>query len=156
MKQVSDLEKLRFYRDEVKHEFNLLAMRSTVLVTCQSFLVVPFGILAAAGNFRSVIIPTYLIAVLGIFVAFVLKEPINAAHRTIGKWLLKQRTLLKTSEELKDLALDRDMIPDVETDVRRDKDHEKSLAFSKLAPWAFCLFWFAAIAWSTIRIVAGF
>ncbi|KKL16455.1 hypothetical protein LCGC14_2495380, partial [marine sediment metagenome] len=26
MDRLSDLEKLRFYRDEVKHEFNLLAM----------------------------------------------------------------------------------------------------------------------------------
>lgn len=156
MEPLSDLDKLRFYRDEVKHEFSLLAMRSTVLVTCQSFLVVPFGILAAAGNFRLVIIPIYLIAVLGIFVALILKEPINAAHRTIGKWLLKQRTLVKTSEELGDFAIDRDRIPGVETDVGKDRDHEKSLAFTKVAPWAFFLFWFAAIVWSTIRLLIGF
>jgi hypothetical protein len=38
----SAFEELKFYREEVKHEFNLLAMRTTILVTCQSFLVVPF------------------------------------------------------------------------------------------------------------------
>ncbi len=30
-------DRLRFDRDEVKHEFNLRAMRSNIFVTCQSF-----------------------------------------------------------------------------------------------------------------------
>ena len=51
MEPLSEYDKLRFYRDEVKHEFNLLAMRSNILVTCQSFLIVPFAILNTAANF---------------------------------------------------------------------------------------------------------
>jgi len=156
MEPLSDIDKLRFYRDEVKHEFNLLAMRSTILVTCQSFLVVPLAILNTVASFRSVLVLVYLIAVLGIFVALILLEPINAAHRTIEKWLLKQRSLLKRSEDLKDLVIDRDMIPDVETDLEKDRDHERSLAFSKAGPWAFSIFWILSIVWSTIRILAGF
>lgn len=156
MNPLSDLEKLRFYRDEVKHEFNLLAMRSTILITCQSFLVVPFAILQTVANFRAVLFYVYLIAALGIFVALVLREPINAAHRTIHKWLLKQRSLMKTSEELRDLAIDRDMIPGVETDLDKDKDHVRSLAFSSYSPWAFCMFWFASIVWSTVRACVRF
>ena len=89
MEPVSDLDKLRFYRDEVKHEFNLLAMRSNILVTCQSFLIVPYAIFNTVGNFRSVLVPVYLLTALGIFVVYILREPINAAHRTISKWLLK-------------------------------------------------------------------
>jgi hypothetical protein len=156
MEPLSDLEKLRFYRDEVKHEFSLLAMRSTILVTCQSFLVVPFAIFNTVANFRVVIVPVYLTAVLGIFVALILLEPINAAHRTIDKWLLKQRSLLKASEGLRDITIDRDMIPGVETNLGKDKDHVKSFAFSKYGPWAFCLFWCAAIVWSTLRAFVGF
>jgi hypothetical protein len=154
--KLSDLDKIRFYRDEVKHEFNLLAMRSTVLITCQSFLILPFAILSTATNFRALVIPVYLVTVLGVFVALILRGPINAAHRTIEKWLLKQRGLLKTSKGLEDLMIDRDNITDVEKDLNKDTDHIKSLAFSRYGPWAFCLFWFAAVVWSTIRVFLGF
>ncbi|HEB30699.1 MAG TPA: hypothetical protein ENI15_07460 [Spirochaetes bacterium] len=151
MDRLSDLEKLRFYRDEVKHEFNLLAMRSTILVTCQSFLVVPFAILQTVAGFRAVLVIVFLIAILGVFVALVLREPINAAHRTINKWLIKQRGLMQVSEELADLAIDRDMIPGADAEIDKDKDHIRSLAFSRLSPWAFCIFWIAAVVWSVIR-----
>ena len=156
MEQLSDIDKLRFYRDEVKHEFSLLAMRSTILVTCQSFLVVPFAILQTVSNFRAVLISVYIIAALGIFIALILRRPLNAAHRTIDKWLSKQRMLFKGSEELRDLMIDRDMIPGVEMDLNRDRDHMMSLAFSRYGPWAFFLFWFAAVVLSTFRVLFGF
>jgi len=156
MEQLSDIDKLRFYRDEVKHEFSLLAMRSTILVTCQSFLVVPFAILQTVSNFRAVLVSVYIIAALGIFIALILRRPLNAAHRTIDKWLSKQRMLFKGSEELRDLMIDRDMIPGVEMDLNRDRDHMMSLAFSRYGPWAFFLFWFAAVVLSTFRVLFGF
>jgi hypothetical protein len=31
---LSDVEKLKFYREEVRHELSLLGMRSTMLVFC--------------------------------------------------------------------------------------------------------------------------
>jgi hypothetical protein len=156
MEPVSDLDKLRFYRDEVKHEFSLLAMRSTILVTCQSFLVVPFAILQTAARFRTVLIPTCFIAVLGIFVALILREPLNAAHRTIDKWILNQRRLLKTSKRLEDLTIDRDLLPGVDDDAGQDRDHVKSLAFSRFGPWSFTLFWIAVLLWSGVRLFWGF
>ena len=156
MEHVSDLEKLRFYRDEVKHEFNLLAMRSTILVTCQSFLVVPFAILSTASNFRGVLAVVWLVAALGVFVAFVLFGPINAAHRTIDKWLLKQRVLFKSNESLKDLAIDRDTVSGADVEIQLDRDHIKSVSFTRYGPWAFIFFWCGAVIWSTIRVVIGF
>ncbi|MGQ9614986.1 MAG: hypothetical protein ACUVWJ_01130 [Spirochaetota bacterium] len=156
MESISGLDKLRFYREEVKHEFNLLAMRSNILVTCQSFLIVPYAIFNTVSNFRSVLVPVYLLSALGVFVVFILREPINAAHRTISKWLLKQRSLLKTSEELRDFTIDRDMLPEVEIDSSKDSDHVKSLAFTRYGPWAFSFFWYASIIWSTLRGIMGF
>jgi hypothetical protein len=153
---VSDFDKLRYYREEVKFEFGLLAMRSTILVTCQSFLVVPFAILQTAATFSTVLIPTLVIGVLGVFVAMILRGPLNAAHRTIDKWVMKQRSLLKTAQTLADLTIDRDMIPGVETNLKEDRDHVKSLAFSRYGPWAFICFWAAAVLWSTFRAAAGF
>jgi hypothetical protein len=72
MDQISDIDKLRFYREEVKHEFSLLAMRSNVLVTCQSFPVVPSAILNTVANFNAAIVAIYLVAALRMFVALIL------------------------------------------------------------------------------------
>ena len=156
MEKPSDLDKLTYYRDEVKHEFNLLAMRSNILVTCQSFLVVPWGIINTAANFRRVLVPSFMIAALGIFVALVLLEPINAAHRTIGKWLVKQRALFRETRTIGDMVIDRDTIPGADKDANKDRDHVKSLAFTRYSPWAFILFWAAAAVWTTVRAATGF
>jgi hypothetical protein len=151
VREISELDKLRFYRDEVKHEFNLLGMRSTMLVFCQSFLVVPFAILNTAANFRTVLAAEYLIAVLGILLARILAEPINAAHRALDQWLLKQRSLQQQSESIRELAIDRDLIPGAATDLRADQDHARSLTFSRFAPTVFILFWVAAAVFCTVR-----
>lgn len=150
MGPLTELETLRFYREEVRHEFGLLAMRSTMLVTCQSFLIVPFAILHTAPSFRRVLVPLFLIEALGLLVAVVLREPINAAHRTIGKWLVMQRALLQQSETLRVLALDRDLLEEAVQDPDRDEDHARSLAFSRLAPWAFVGFWVASAIWTVV------
>jgi hypothetical protein len=149
--RASDLEKLRFYRDEVRHEFALLGMRSTMLVTCQSFLIVPFAILHTAADFRLVSVPLLMIAALGLFVAIVLRAPLNAAHQTIDQWIDLQRRLFASSgRELDGLALPRDATP-----VRGDRIHASSLAFSKAAPWAFLTFWLVAIGWVLFRVQSG-
>lgn len=141
MAKPSDLDKLRYYRDEVKHEFNLLSIRSTILITCQSFLVIPWGILNSSPNFPVVLVPCAMIAVLGIFVAFILLGPINAAHRTIGKWLVKQRALFRDTRTIGELVIDRDTIPGADENADKDRDHVKSLAFTRTSPWAFIFFW---------------
>jgi hypothetical protein len=147
----SDFDKLKFYRDEFKHEFNLLGMRSTMLVFCQSFLVVPFAILNTAADFPSVLLAEYLIGALGILLALLLTEPMNAAHRTMNMWLVKQRELLHRSETLHELASARDLIPGIIEDPRKDRDHFRSLAFSRFAPGLFIVFWLFAIAFCTFR-----
>ena len=119
-------------------------------------MIVPFAILNTAANFSSVLVPVYLVAALGIFVALVLLEPINAGHRTINKWLMKQRQLIKMEANLRELALDRDLLPDADQDIKKDKDHSRSLAFTRTGPWAFCTFWILAIVWSTIRAFLKF
>ncbi len=148
---ISDFEKLNYYRDEFKHEFNLIGMRSTMLVFCQSFLVVPFAILNTAAEFRTVLLAEYLIGALGILLALLLAEPINAAHRSLNMWLVKQRELLHRSETLRDLASDRDMIPGIIQSPNKDKDHFRSLAFSRYAPGTFVVFWIFAMIFCTVR-----
>ena len=83
MEKVTDTEKLRFFREEVKHEFNLLAMRSNILVTCQSFLVVSYAILNTVGDFRSAVPSIVIVAALGIFVALVLTKIVYLNNSTV-------------------------------------------------------------------------
>lgn len=149
------LDRLRFYRDEVKHEFNLLAMRSNILITCQSFLVVPFAILNGTTNFRAVAVPAALVAILGMYTAWVIQEPILVAHRLIEAWLMKQRKLLK-SVESDDYTTARDKVEGAPVDALNDEGHERSMAFSKQAPIAFLAFWGAAFIWIVFRAAAGF
>ena len=155
MGQITDIDKLRFYREEVKHEFSLLAMRSNILVTCQSFLVVPFAILNTVTNFRAAIVSVYLVAALGVFVALILVAPIRARHIKFYLASTLKNFEIKTSEELSDLALDRDTINGIDKDISKDKDHNKSLLFSKYAPWVFLIFWILAVVWATIRVYIG-
>lgn len=150
------MDKMRYYRNELSFEFNLLAMRSGLLVTCQSFLVVPLGILLAAPTFRPLLIPVCLIAALGIFVALILREPINAAHRVIAQWLIKHRALLKQNPALEDFAIDRDLIPGTDQDTGRDTAHVRSLAFTRYGPWAFVAFWVASLVFAVVRVAVGF
>ena len=49
-----------------------------------------------------------------------------------------------------------DLLPNVETDVEQDRDHVKSLAFSRFGPWSFTLFWTAALLWTGARYFLGF
>jgi hypothetical protein len=83
MNTLSDFEKPSFCRDEVRHEFSLPGMRSTLLVSRQSFPVVPFTILNTAANSRAVLAAEYLVAGPGMLLAMPLVKPINAAHRAL-------------------------------------------------------------------------
>jgi hypothetical protein len=148
---LSDLDTLRFIRDEITHEFNLLAMRSTMLITCQSFLVVPFAILHTASSFRWATTPLAMVALLGFSVAFWLRQPLGAADRTITKWMIKQRELFESAPHLRILAIDRDLIPGVSHDLTRDLEHQRSMTFSRRAPNAFMAFWICAMIWIAIR-----
>lgn len=152
---ISELDRLRFYRDEVKHEFSMLTPRLTILVTCQSFLVVPFAILNTAPRFRSVTVAVLLVALLGLTTALILVEPLRAGHRALEAWLKKQRQLIQSTPNLKVVAIDRDLIPGVPSDSKLDLDHHHSFAFSKYGPLIFSLFWLAALVFSIWRAATG-
>jgi hypothetical protein len=117
--------------------------------------VVPFAILNTAASFRAVLAAEYLIAALGILLALLLSEPLSAARRTMDKWLLKQRELQRRSPVARELAIDRDLIPGVELDLKNDREHFRSLAFWWYAPMVSMGFWVLAAAFCTGRVWVG-
>jgi len=87
------LELLKFYRDEIKQEFNLIAHRLTWYVTCQSFLLTAFAI--SKGNLPGGRwFPAYLLPTIAIALSILSFFPIKFAAQAIEKWLLKQTSLL--------------------------------------------------------------
>jgi hypothetical protein len=149
---VDDFRLLDFYRAEVKHEFNLLAMRSTILVTCQSFLIVPFAILQTAPDFLLVAPVAVAVAVLGIYTTTLIKRPIQTAHESIDGWLVKQRKLLQGLGSTSYMSA-RDAIEGAAEKSEHDEDHVASVAFSARAPGYFLRFWYFSLAWILIRVV---
>ncbi len=146
---------LQYYRQEVRHEFSLLTSRSSVLVTCQSFLIVPFAILNSVAPFRPVAVLTFLIVLLGAYTTWVIRAPMQASHLMLDEWLRKQRALLAgvPGDEYKTL---RDTAIGVAASTANDRVHQRSIAFSRTAPVAFLLFWLCAGAFVAARAGLGF
>jgi len=148
------LDLLNFYRSEVKHEFTLLSTRLNLLITCQSFLVVPFAILHNSANFKIVFIPSLLVIILGAYTSWLIRKPLNLTQKLIREWLVKQRRLLNSIHN-NEYKSTRDMILDVDQDTTKDTEHEHSLAFSKQAPLVFLMFWILAFIWTLLRLILG-
>ena len=146
-----DLDLLNFYRGEIKHEFTLLSTRLNLLITCQSFLVVPFAILNNALDFKMVFIPQILVILLGGYTAWLAQNPLSLTQKLIREWLQKQRILLRkiNGNEYKN---SRDILHNVEIDTIHDKEHEQSIAFSKQAPSVFLGFWVLGFIWTLVRM----
>lgn len=145
----TQIDVLRFCREEIRHEFSLLSVRMTWYVTCQSFLITAFAIFAANNFLKSFPWFNLSIALLGIATSYLTLSPVKATHETITLWLEKQRALFSDQhlEEncslLNQFSISRDFLP-ISDDVR----HRKSLIFSSYSPWIFIFVWTAFIALS--------
>jgi hypothetical protein len=146
------LELLNFYRSEIKHEFNMLSTRLNLLITCQSFLVVPFAILQNASNFLMVCIPSFLVIFLGAYTSWIVKRPLAITQNILGEWMVKQRLLLAqlNTDEYK---IQRDCLSGVHISTDNDSEHRQSIAFSRKSPNAFLFFWFCSFILSACRLI---
>jgi hypothetical protein len=145
------LEKLRFYRAEIQHEFNLLSNRVNAYITSQSFLVVGFAL--AMGNlnphwgslFRLIFPPA--LALLGIATSIQAWPGIRGACDSISLWREKQQRLFEHDPSMDDYRIER---PIVQSSQGRSMDiiHERSLWFAKCCPWIF------ATGWSVFGLLA--
>jgi hypothetical protein len=145
------LDKLKFYRSEIQHEFSLLSARISAYITSQSFLVIGFA--TSMGNmnprwgslFRLVF--PLAVTVLGLATSLLVWPGIQGACATIDLWHEKQQRLLDGDARLDDFRVERPLGPS-----RRghpvDLIHERSLIFARWAPVAFTGAWsvFGALA----------
>jgi hypothetical protein len=146
---------LLYYRAEVAHEFTLLTSRSTILVTCQSFLIVPFAILNSVAVFQTVALPALFVVCLGTYTSWIIRAPIQATHGMLDEWMCKQRRLLAAVEG-DEYKTTRDLLPGAAESTAHDRVHQRSIAFSRTAPIAFFLFWLCAGTFVVVRAAVGF
>ena len=130
---ITNLEKLNFFRDEIKHEFGLLGQRLAWYVTCQSFLITSFAI--SINKSSSLTWFSYVIIAIGICASILIGPAIWGAHRTIKMYGDKKRDLLK-NDELIDFRIPRDAFPFADDDI-----HKKSMYFSGVIPIVFIVIW---------------
>jgi hypothetical protein len=145
------LEKLRFYREEIKHEFNLLSNRVSAYITSQSFLVTGFAL--SLGNlnpqwgelFRQVFPP--MLVLLGLASSILVRPGIQGACDTIGLWHIKQDSLFENDPRMQEYRVLRCVVPCGQSDPV-DLIHRRSLLFARWAPLLF------AIAWSVFGVMS--
>jgi len=154
------LEKLKFYRDEDRQEWNLISNRVSSYITSQSFLVSAYTIAMGNGNPKwgdtfTLYFPL-LLATVGLFASFYAYPAISAARTIIELWHKKQgRLYLLNPDEaeknpeaaqhdpmMDDFRDGRPLIP-----ARRangepvDELHLRSLRFAIAMPWLFGITW---------------
>ena len=134
-RKLDNFDLLEFFRDEIKHEFNLLGQRMGWYVTCQSFLITAFAISLGA-RFKGPPWFSYTIALIGVATSALVYPAITGAHKTIDMYLRKKRELFRGAPELTELQIARD-----EFEVNADGVHKQSLAFSWLVPVMMAVLW---------------
>jgi hypothetical protein len=133
----TQIDVLRFCREEIRHEFALLSVRMTWYVTCQSFLITAFAIFTANNFLKSFPWFNLCIAVLGIVTSYLTLSPIKATHETIAMWLEKQRAVFSIPQLQEDHSKIHYSIPRNFLTISADARHQKSLIFSRYNPWIF-------------------
>ncbi len=146
------LEKLRFYRSEIKQEYDLLSNRVSSYVTSQSFLCIALTASMSNqnpkwGELFTLIFPI-VFSLIGIATSIQSIRAISAASKTIGLWHLKQNELFENTPELADFRIERVL---TETNSGKPKDvvFEHGLTFARWSPpifiAAWCVFFWLAI-----------
>jgi hypothetical protein len=159
----AQLELLKYYREEVRHEFNLLGTRVNSNLTAQSFLVASYAVaMVNFPNWGQNYATLFALGLCGLggLLSWRAKEGVDGACDIIKLWLGQQNRLFHDSQADSPVVT-ANLAPFV---VRRlkekhgttsnslsvtDETHEKSLKFSQLASPIFMFAW-AALALLTV------
>jgi hypothetical protein len=149
------LEKLKYYREEDKHEWNLLSNRISSYITSQSFLVTAYAVSMGNqhpkwGSWFTLIFPLIL-SFIGISTSYRALPGITGAVKVIELWHKKRdRLFLQNPEKdhpekdarMEDFRDDRKMKnSSYQGEKSIDEIHNRSLQFAVTAPWLFGISW---------------
>lgn len=165
------MEKLQYYRQENRHEWNLLSNRVSSYITSQSFLVTAYAVSMGNqnpkwGNWFTLIF-SLIVSIIGVATSLRARPGINGAVKILKLWHKKQdRLFFQNPDEAErdrkcaseDLSMidfndGRPMIIPKHSKEEAnkvesiDEIHNTSLQFATAAPWLFGISWlcFAAL-----------
>jgi hypothetical protein len=127
----------RTCRDEIKHEYGVLANRLNSYITSQAFLVSGYAISMGNmnptwGNQYRLLFPL-LLSVLGVVLTIRAHPGIAGVCQVIQHWHVKQKDLFKTGAKLDDYSvLKHDSVK---------KIHDSNLLFAQTSTWIFGSAW---------------
>ncbi len=127
----------RICRDEVKHEYGVLANRLNSYITSQAFLVSGYAI--SMGNMNPIwgssfrICFPLLLAVLGLVLSFRAHPGIAGVCSVIQHWHWKQDDIFQSGASLDEYSVLRH--------VRVKEAHDGNLLFAQTATWIFGTAW---------------
>jgi hypothetical protein len=125
-------------RDELKHEYGVLASRLTAYITSQAFLVSAFAVAMnnsdpAWGSRYRLLFPL-LLSIMGVVLSVRANPGIKGVCQIIERWHIRQSELLAVAtDELDDWEVLRQ--PTVAT------VNERNLWFAQTSPWIFGASW---------------
>lgn len=140
------LERFKLYRDEIKHEFDLITGRLNAYLSAQSFLILAYAAAMNTTNNKSLqkfpLIFSSILAVVGIILSLQAIRGIAAADYTVRKWNLRIRNLRRDYNWLRDYQSGReeDNVL-IRNGIEVDPTHEKGLNFPRFSPYLFILTW---------------
>lgn len=148
------VNKFMHYRDEIKHEFDLITGRLNAYLSAQSFLVLAYAAAMNTTNGKSQkhfpLIFSFLLVVIGILLSAQAIAGISAADDTVKHWNAKIRAPIIQNPWLDEYQSGR-MHTNKRTKDGKDIDvaHEKGLYFPRYSPWIFGSAWifFGILAW---------
>jgi hypothetical protein len=131
--------RLKICRDEVMHEYNVLANRLTSFITSQSFLVSAYAVSMnnvnpSWGDSYRLVFPLLLSAV-GIVLSVRANPGITGVCDVINKWHERQEAIFLESPHLEEYAV-------LQRPTTRDY-HQRSLLFAEASAWIFIVTWLA-------------
>jgi hypothetical protein len=141
------LEKFRFYRDEIKHEFDLITGRLNAYLSAQSFLVLAYAAAMNNTNPKSQqhfpLTFVTLLTIIGLALSLQAIAGIRAADKTIDHWNIKIDKLVKRhkwlGEEYQSGRLQENSKNIDERTI--DPFHAGGLSLPRYSPWIFGVTW---------------
>lgn len=145
---MTNFERLKFYREELKYEYAMLANKLALYVTSQAFLVGAFASLCASTRFPATVWLAFAVAILGLAISLLIRIPISLEQSNVQKWLELERKLLRSDTELS-LAIFGDVNTPGSYD---DRQAGQSLHFSTFGPIVFICLWLILIVGTLARL----
>ncbi len=137
------LDKFRFYREEIKHEFDLITGRLNAYLSAQSFLVLAYAASMNITNLKSQEhFPFWfstLLAVIGVALSLQAQAGIRAADKTIDFWNIKIDKLVTCNQWIGD-EYQSGRYQESSRIVRGrriDPFHTPGLSLPRYSPWIF-------------------